>query len=194
MPEAIQITRVPHNPGNVFFERGTKLKDKRFWDSDYYDSLSIPDLIENKKIIPAAPLIGLFANEGIEIVGQMYVYDAHLPVSLEIDFPEQVAMYRELNLRNNMIVFGDLASDEKMVCSPRVAGKLFREGFRFAMENGCGAALACVHPKHLNFYVNMIGFTSVGYVDNVSGLKNAPGYLLYATQNTIHKEKLRRLK
>ncbi len=194
MHEAIQITRVPHNPRNIFFESGSELRRGRYFDSDYFDTLSIPDHLEQQKIIPADPLVGLFANEGIEIVGQVYVYDAHLPISLEIDFPDQIATYRELNRGGNMIVFGDLASDERMICSPRVAGKLFREGFRFAMEHKCSAALACVHPKHLDFYENLIGFKPVGYVKNVTGLKNAPGFLLYATPETIHKEKLRRLK
>lgn len=193
MHEAIQITRVPHNPGNVFFETGRALKDGRFEDSDYFYDTLTSTTSGQKKIKQADPLIGLFATEGIEIVGQVYVYDAHLPITPENDFPELVARFRELHTEQSMILFGDLASDEKMLCSPRVAGKLFREGFRFAMEHSCAAALACVNPKHVAFYENLIGFIPVGYVASVTGYLNIPGVLLYATPETIKVENLRRL-
>lgn len=214
MDSPIYITREPppenYNQGSVIdlqhsshqtnigrnshrlFTSGFCLLRERFSTSNYGD-ISAPAPLEERRVNPTKPLIGIFAIQKNTVVVQMYIYNAHMQTPVDDDFQKILKVFRRKDSRGAMIHFGSLASGEHLKTNPRVIGKVLREGFEFAKEIRFDRAFACVHPKHVDFYKSMIGFRQLAAVKCITGLQNAPGVLMDATPSSLNFKNLLRL-
>lgn len=188
--DGVKSDQIPLTPSELFHS-GFSLLTERFKESDYGD-ISSPAPLEHKRNT-SGPLVGIFATKQEEVLAQLCVYDAHLPVSIEHDFGHILSVFRQREKEQSIFYFGSLVVGKNLVHNIRVVGKLMREGFEFVIEKKFAMAFACVHPKHESFYKDFIGCRELGRVGCVSGLENAPGVFLYATPKTLNLKNLSRL-
>lgn len=192
-----------HIPISEYLASGFNLLTKRYKDSGYGDSnfldISIPAPLERDTQATETPsdppIVNLLAIKDGEAVAQLCIFDAHetTPIDNEDKFQPILSIFRKKNRGKDMLYFGRMASHEDYANDMRLIGGLMHTGAIFALERECSMTIAVVNPKHARFYHNVFGFNELGRVNCMSGMKDAPGVLLYVTPAMLKKDKLNRL-
>lgn len=177
-------------------DEGDQLKTDVFRDSNLIDITIPAPLPQSHPSTPA--LVAILAvlvhvEDDIvvdtEVIGQMRIYDAHMPIpnDPEETFGDILNRYRSDFSNQMMVYFGELATNRHKVRGTSTIKGIYREGLIYALEQECARAVATINPNRVPHYQEYMGFQPISEARYMK-MVNALGVLICTSQEEINIE------
>jgi hypothetical protein len=162
----------------LLYANGLRLQQHVYEKVGYYE----PGAALNP--LPRNPFVGIYLVDETAlktfsgVTATVLGFDATQDISIENDFGTQLKRIREECRLRPAIYWGNFAS------IGNGGHKILLQALRISLEKDAHSAIIVVNPHDERIY-NRMGFVQRGFVKNVGGLKNAPGYLMVINKETL---------